>query len=99
MEKIKIVFFATPPIALKTYECLIKSEEFEVLALVTQTSKPQGRGKKVEDSEVKKLALQHGIKVFETLKISKDEKLISTLKNLTAFFVTFAFGQIYRKRF
>ncbi len=95
MEKIKIVFFATPPIALKTFECLLKSKEFNVLALVTQAPKPKGRGAKIEDSAVKKMALQYGIKVFETLKISKDEALISILKELKpAFFVTFAFGQI-----
>ncbi len=95
MKKIKIVFFATPDIALKTFECLIKSKEFDVLALVTQTPKPKGRGGKIQDSAVKAAAVQNGIMVFETAKISKDEEVISALKKLKSdFFVTFAFGQI-----
>lgn len=95
MEKIKLVYFGTPKLALSSFEYLINSSEFEVKALVTQTPKPSGRGKKVQDSELKKTAIQNGIEVIETPRISKDPETIEKLKSLGAdFFITFAFGQI-----
>ena len=95
MEKIKIVYLGTPKLALSTFDFLINSDEFEVTALVTQTPKPSGRGNKIKDSELKKLAVAHNIEVIETPRISKDAHAIEKLKSYNAdFFVTFAFGQI-----
>ncbi len=95
MEKIKLVYFATPKLALTTFDHLINSNDFEVLSLVTQMPKPSGRGKKIKDSELKCLALKNNIEVIETPRISKDKEAIKKLKSLGAdFFVTFAFGQI-----
>ena len=37
---IKVVFFASPDIALPSFEKLLKSSEFELKALVTQPPKP-----------------------------------------------------------
>lgn len=42
---IKIVFFGTPKIAVKSLEYLNNSKDFEVAAVVTQPDKPAGRGK------------------------------------------------------
>ena len=43
-NKIKVVFFGTPKIALKSLEYLINSDKIEVMAVVTQPDKPAGRG-------------------------------------------------------
>lgn len=95
MEKIKIAFFATPDIALNSFKYFINSQDFEVLALVTQPPKPACRGKKVIERKIKTIALQNNIEVFEPQKISKEEENIEKLKKLNLdFFVTFAFGQI-----
>ena len=95
MDKIKVIFFGTPKIALSSFETLIDDSAFDVLALVTQTPKPQGRGNKIIESELSLAAKKNGIEVFETERISKDSSLISKLKELKPdFFVTFAFGQI-----
>ena len=92
---IKVVFFASPDIALPSFEKLLKSSEFELKALVTQPPKPAKRGKKIIDSNIKKLALEYGIEVLEPCKLSKEPDIISKLKSYEAdFFVTFAFGQI-----
>ena len=73
---IKIVFFGTPAIAVKSLEYLVQSEKFEVLAVVTQQDKPSGRGHKVCASPVKQAALRLGIPVFQPKSIRKDAELM-----------------------
>ena len=92
---IKIVFFGTPDIGLKSLDYLNKSKDFEVLAVVTQPDKPAGRGHKLQMSPIKKYALDNNIKVFQPKSIRKEPEIQEKLKNLEPdFFVTFAFGQI-----
>ncbi len=92
---IKVVFFATPDIALKSFEFFINSSDYEVLALVTQKAKPTNRGKKIIERNITCLAKDNNITVFEPDRISKDIELIEKLKSMEPdFFVTFAFGQI-----
>lgn len=92
---IKIVFFGTPDIGLKSLEYLHKSENVEVLAVVTQPDKPAGRGHKLQASPIKKFALENGLPVFQPKSIRKEFDIQEELKKLEPdFFVTFAFGQI-----
>ncbi len=92
---IKIVFFGTPKIAVKSLEYLNASSDIEVLAVVTQPDKPAGRGKKLTMSPVKEFAIQHSIPVFQPKSIRKEPEIQEELKNFKPdFFVTFAFGQI-----
>lgn len=95
---IKVVFFATPKIALKSLDYLVKSDKVKVLAIVTQPDKPAGRGHKVLPPPVKDYAIEHNIKIFQPFSIRKDFEIQKKLKNLEPdFFVTFAFGQILSK--
>lgn len=95
---IKVVFFATPKIALKSLDYLIKSDKIDVLAIITQPDKPTGRGQKVASPPVKEYAIEHNIPVFQPASIRKDFELQEQLKKLNPdFFVTFAFGQILSK--
>ena len=92
---LNIVFFGTPDIGLKSLEYLHKSENFNVLAVVTQPDKPSGRGQKLMPSPIKRYAVENGIQVFQPKSIRKEPDIIEALKNLKPdFFVTFAFGQI-----
>lgn len=92
---IKVVFFATPKIALKSLDYLIKSDKIDVTAIVTQPDKPTGRGHKVLPSPIKEYALEHNIPVFQPVSIKKDFEIQEKLKKLKPdFFITFAFGQI-----
>jgi len=92
---IKVVFMATPQIAIKSLDALNKSNDFEVCAVVTQTDKPSGRGNKIQFSPVKKYALENGIEVLQPKSIRKDEEVQKRLRELNPdYFVTFAFGQI-----
>ncbi len=94
-NKIKVVFFGTPKIALKSLEYLIKSENIDVLAVVTQPDKPAGRGHKLTMSPIKECAIENGLPVFQPKSIRKELEIQEELKKLEPdFFVTFAFGQI-----
>ena len=88
---IKIVFFGTPDIGLKSLEYLDNSSEIEVLAVVTQPDKPAGRGHKLQASPIKKYALEHNLPVFQPKSIRKEPEIQEALKKLEPdFFVTFA---------
>ena len=92
---IKIVFFATPDIALDSFNFFINSPNYEVLALITQKAKAQDRGKKIVERKITKIAKEKNITIFEPDKISKEQDIINKLKEMKPdFFITFAFGQI-----
>lgn len=94
-SKLKVVFFGTPKIALKSLEYLVNSDKIDVLALVTQPDKPSGRGHKMTMPPLKVYALEHNIPVFQPKSIRKSPEIQAELKKLQPdFFVTFAFGQI-----
>lgn len=92
---IKVIFFGTPKIAVKSLEYLYNCDGIEVLAVVTQPDKPAGRGNKLTMPPVKEFAISHNIPVFQPKSIRKEPEIQQELKKLEPdFFVTFAFGQI-----
>lgn len=96
---IKVVFLATPDIAVKSLQELCKNEDFDVCAVITQPDRPKGRGNKLTPPPVKVCANENGIACYQTEKISKDENLIEKLKEINPdFLVTFAFGQILSQK-
>ena len=98
MEKnnvLRVVFFGTPKIAVKSLEHLNSLESIEVVAVVTQEDKPCGRGHKLASPPIKQVAERLGIRVFQPKSIRKEPDVMQTLRDLQPdFFVTFAFGQI-----
>ncbi len=92
---IRVVFFGTPAIALKSLEYLYNSDKIDVVAVVTQPDKPAGRGHKLTMSPIKQFALAHNLPVFQPKSIRKEPEIQAAIKALNPdFFVTFAFGQI-----
>jgi len=90
---VNIVFMGTPDIAAVILEKLIESEH-RILAVVTQPDKPKGRGKQVQFSPVKELALKHNIPVLQPKRV-RDESFFPVLKELNPdIIVVAAFGQI-----
>lgn len=95
MKKYRIVFFGTPEFAIPSLEGLYEKEK--LVAVVTQTDKPKGRGLKPSPSPVKHWALLKGIKVLEPLKL-KDPQFIDNIKNfLPDLIVVCAYGKIFPK--
>ena len=88
----RIVFMGTPEFAVPSLRALLHSDD-TVVGVFTQPDRPKGRGGKVQMSPVKELALEHGVAVFQPVKIRRDglEDLRGLAPDLC---VTAAFGQI-----
>lgn len=78
----RIVFMGTPEFAVPCLDILIKNN-YNVVGVVTVPDKPAGRGQQLQESAVKKFAVENGIKVLQPLKL-KDPEFISELRNLNA---------------
>lgn len=90
---IRIVYMGTPDFAVEPLEAIIKAG-YEVAAVVTQPDKQKGRGKEVKMTPVKECALQHGIPVFQPVKIKEPEAVAELEKYQADLFVVAAFGQL-----
>lgn len=91
-----IVFMGTPKFAVPSLKALI--DEFGVQAVYTQPDKPKGRGKKLGFSEVKEVAVENNIPVFQPLKLKNNVEEIERLKAFQPdFIIVVAFGQILTK--
>ncbi|NMS90958.1 methionyl-tRNA formyltransferase [Clostridioides difficile] len=92
----KIVFMGTPDIAVPCLQKII-DEKYDILGVVTQPDKPKGRGKKLGMSQVKELAIENNIPVYQPIK-ARDEEFIEIMKSLNPdVIVVVAFGQILPK--
>ena len=95
MTKIKVIFFGTPDIGVKSLDYLYNSEHIDVAAVVTQPDKPAGRGKHLRPSPIKEYALEKNLPIYQPKSIRKEPEIQEELKKYEPdFFVTFAFGQI-----
>ena len=95
---IKIVYLATPEIAVPALDFLSNRDDIECCAVVTKIDKPQGRGQKITPPPVKVCAVKNNLRVFQPKLIRNDTELISFLKEQKPdFFITFAYGQILSK--
>ncbi|MCD8377962.1 MAG: methionyl-tRNA formyltransferase [Candidatus Gastranaerophilales bacterium] len=95
MNKIKVIFWGTPDIGLKSLEYLYNSDRISIAAVVTQPDRPAGRGNKIKMPPVKEFALSKNLPVYQPKCIRKEPDVIEELRRYEPdFFVTFAFGQI-----
>lgn len=88
----KIVFMGSSDFSIPSLKELI-SAGHEILALVCQPDKPNGRGNKIEFSNIKKFALEKNIKVLQYQKIRFEG--VEELKALNPdLIVVVSYGQI-----
>lgn len=92
----RVVFFGTPEFALPSLQILLQPQSpFEVVGLVCQPDRPQGRGQKVLPPPTKVLAQAHGIPVWQPVRLRRDPQVLAALEALAAdVFVVVAYGQI-----
>jgi methionyl-tRNA formyltransferase len=64
----RIIFMGTPEFAVASLNALVK-ERFNVVAVITAPDKPAGRGMKLQESAVKKYAVEHDIPVLQPEKL------------------------------
>ena len=90
MKDLKVIFMGTPDFCVPILEELIK--ECNVLAVVTQPDKEVGRKRQIVYSPIKKVALEHNLKVLQPARIKEEYQDIIDLK--PDIIITCAYGQI-----
>lgn len=78
----RIVFMGTPEFAVPCLDILIKNN-YTIVGVVTVPDKPAGRGQQVQESAVKKFAVEKGLKLLQPVKL-KDPAFIEELRSLKA---------------
>ena len=68
----RLIFAGTPEFAAQALAAIIAAGH-EVALVLTQPDRPAGRGMALQPSAVKKVALEHGIKVFQPLTLKDGE--------------------------
>ena len=76
----RVLFWGTPEFAAPPLRALI-GEGFEVVGVVTQPDKPQGRSREIIPSPVKQIATEEEIPIFQP-KNARDPELLESLKAL-----------------
>jgi methionyl-tRNA formyltransferase len=77
---VRVLFWGTPEFAAAPLRALI-GEGFDVVGIVTQSDKPQGRSREVIPSVVKQIAEEEEIPIFQP-KNARDPELLEKLKSL-----------------
>ena len=78
----RIIFLGTPDFAVATLDAMVQ-HNLDVVAVVTAPDKPAGRGMKLQQSAVKKYAVEHHIPVLQPEKL-KNEEFLEILKSYHA---------------
>ena len=92
-EELKIVFFGTPDFAVESLSRLVDGG-YNVAAVVTMPDKPAGRGRQLQESDVKRYAVEHNLPVLQPVSL-KDEAFIEELRSFNAqLFIVIAFRML-----
>jgi methionyl-tRNA formyltransferase len=82
LASLRIVFMGTPEFAVASLDALVKAG-FNIAGVITAPDKPAGRGMKMNESAVKKYAVEHNLRVLQPDKL-KDPEFLTELKSLNA---------------
>ncbi|MED5020209.1 methionyl-tRNA formyltransferase [Paenibacillus chibensis] len=91
-----IVFMGTPAFAVPSLRMLL-AEGYNVVAVVTQPDRPQGRKKVLTPTPIKEVALEHGIPVLQPQRMRNPEAVAELAAYKPDLIVTAAYGQILPK--
>ena len=94
---LNILFMGTPDFAKESLESIYNAG-YNILGVVTNPDKPKGRGMKVTFSPVKEFAISKNIKIYQPLKIRKNEEFLEEIKKLNPDLIcVVAYGKILPK--
>ena len=82
MRKLRIVFMGTPDFAVASLQRIVEAG-YEVAGVITAPDRPAGRGRKLQESAVKKYAAKKGLQVLQPTNL-KSEKFLQKLRGLEA---------------
>ncbi|MDA3892834.1 MAG: methionyl-tRNA formyltransferase [Salinivirgaceae bacterium] len=81
-KEFKIVFMGTPDFAVESLEALVENN-FNIVGVITSPDRPAGRGQKINQSAVKKYAVDNNLNVLQPSNL-KDADFQNELKSLGA---------------
>ena len=82
MKALRIVFMGTPDFAVGILDKLVK-EEYNIVGVITAPDRPAGRGRKLNESAVKKYAVENDLNILQPTNL-KNPEFLSSLKSLNA---------------
>lgn len=82
MRELRIVYMGTPDFAVYPLQKLLEAGH-KVVAVVTNPDKPAGRGQKIQESPVKKFAMEKRIPVLQPERF-RDERFLEELRAFQA---------------
>src|SRR5258705_3071927 len=82
LSTFRIVFMGTPEFAVASLDALVKAG-YNIVGVVTAPDKPAGRGMKLQESDVKKYAVKHHLRILQPEKF-KNPEILEELKLLNA---------------
>ena len=82
MEQLRVIFMGTPEFAVQSLDILIKNK-YNIVGVITIPDKPAGRGQQIQQSAIKKYAVEKGLNVLQPEKL-KSDNFIHQLKELKA---------------
>lgn len=89
----KIIFAGTPDFAVPTLEMLLTSKH-DICAVYTQPDRPAGRGRKLQPSPVKSVALSAGIPIFQPDNLKSQDAVQQMASLAPDLIVVVAYGLI-----
>ncbi len=81
-QSLRIIFMGTPEFAVASLDALVK-HGYNIVGVVTAPDKPAGRGMKMNESAVKKYAVEQNLHILQPEKL-KNPEFIEELKSLKA---------------
>lgn len=92
-KQLRIVFMGTPDFAVPSLATLLDNN-YQVVGVITAPDKPAGRGQQIQQSAVKKYALENELNILQPEKL-KSPDFINELQNLNAnLFIVVAFRML-----
>jgi methionyl-tRNA formyltransferase len=79
-QSLRIVFMGTPEFAVASLDALVKAG-CNIVGVITAPDKPAGRGMQLQQSAVKKYAVEHNLKVLQPEKL-KSLQFLENLRSL-----------------
>jgi len=79
MKDLRIVFMGTPDFAVSILKKLIDNN-YNVVGVITAVDKPAGRGRKLNQSAVKKYALEQNLPILQPKNLKGKDFLIDLAK-------------------
>lgn len=81
MQPLRILFAGTPEFAVPSLKALIETGH-QVIGVYTQPDRPAGRGRQLQMSPVKALALAHGLPVYQPESFKRDPEAVAQIQSL-----------------